>query len=304
MFSPTEKHALPRLRPGSLPGRPAQQVSYVWQGQRLHDASTPTISAMDHGFTVGDGTFETLLVKGGQPFALHRHWLRLCAGCRSMNLEPPSLEMMSRAFQEVLRANQMQSARLRFTVTSGVGPAGAVSAGGTPTYVASATHFIEPAASETLITVPWTRNESGALSGIKSTSYAENVRALHFARSRGAGEAIFKNTAGQLCEGTGSNLFIVVDGDIYTPPLNSGCLPGITRELVLECAADAGIHIHESPLYMEDLQNAEEVFITSTMRGVQPVSMVDGEAMPAAPGPETTRLSRLYQQLMQRNMDP
>ncbi|NEE51568.1 4-amino-4-deoxychorismate lyase, partial [Streptomyces sp. SID8455] len=119
-------------------------------------------------------------------------------------------------------------------------------------------------------TVPWTRNERGALTGLKTTSYAENVVALARARERGASEALFPNTVGRLCEGTGSNVFVVLDGRIHTPPVASGCLAGITRALAVEWTG-----AEESDLPMEVLAEADEIFLTSTLRDIQAVHRVD-----------------------------
>jgi branched-chain amino acid aminotransferase len=294
------------------PGSPSPAVSipwpaksYFWQDGALHEASSTTLSPLDHGFTVGNGTFETLLAVNGSAFALTRHWRRLCIGCTAMQIKPPKLEMMRAALQQVLQANQIQSARLRFTVTSGVGLAGATTKSDqVPTCVASASPYTPPSANESLVVLPWCRNENGALTGIKSTSYAENVRALHYARSCGAGEAVFLNTQHELCEGAASNLFVVIEGQIYTPPLSSGCLAGVTRELVMEQARKVGISILENRLIRDDLYRADEVFITSTLRGVQPVTNVDNVPFSAAPGPSTLKIRQLYAELQGSYSDP
>jgi branched-chain amino acid aminotransferase len=279
--------------------------NYFWQDGHLHETSSTTLSPLDHGFTVGDGTFETLLAINGSAFALTRHWRRLCIGCIALNITPPAHDVMIEALEQVLQANQMKSARLRFTVTSGVGPAGAVvGSDQVPTCVASASNYHPPAAHESLVVLPWCRNENGALTGIKSTSYAENVRALHYAKSRMAGEAIFLNTQSELCEGAGSNLFVVIEGQIYTPPLSSGCLAGVTRELIIEQAAKQSMTILENPLNRQDLDHADEVFITSTLRGVQPITCIDGIPLPAAPGPATLKIRRLYSELQEHSLDP
>ena len=123
--------------------------------------------------------------------------------------------------------------------------------------------------------MPWTRNERSAVAGLKTTSYAENVVAVEYAHQRGASEGLFANTRGELCEGTGSNVFLVVGGRILTPPLASGCLAGVTRALVIEwCGAE------EATLSMSDLAAADEVFLTSSTRDVHPVSALDGRALP------------------------
>ena len=132
-----------------------------------------------------------------------------------------------------------------------------------------------------MATVPWPRNERGALAGLKTTSYAENVVALAEARRRGATEAIFANLAGHLCEGTGSNVFYVVDGELRTPTLASGCLAGVTRGLVLEWVGGREV---DEPIEVVD--RASEVFLASTTRDVQGVTRWDERDLPA-PGPVT-----------------
>ena len=123
--------------------------------------------------------------------------------------------------------------------------------------------------------VPWPRNERGAMAGIKTTSYAENVKALAYAKERGCTEALFETTTGLLCEGTGSNVFVGIDGRLLTPPLSSGCLAGVTRDLLLE-VTDAV----EEDIPMAAFREADEVFLTSTGRDVQPVHRVDDRRVP------------------------
>jgi branched-chain amino acid aminotransferase len=124
--------------------------------------------------------------------------------------------------------------------------------------------------------VPWARNERSAIAGAKTTSYAENVVALAEAHRRGAHEALLPNTRGELCEGTGSNVLLVLDDELVTPPLSSGCLAGITRELLLEWAARDGLPIAERDVPMEALGRASDVLLLSSTRHVQHVSVVDG----------------------------
>ena len=146
--------------------------------------------------------------------------------------------------------------------------------------------------------VPWPRNERGALAGLKTTSYGENVVALAWATERGAGEAVFPNLAGNLCEGTGSNVFLSVGGRLLTPPLSSGCLAGVTRALVIELTGAA-----EEDVPVGVLQDADEAFLTSTTREVQPIALVDGVALPA-PGPLTRAAAESFSALVARDMDP
>jgi branched-chain amino acid aminotransferase len=143
--------------------------------------------------------------------------------------------------------------------------------------------------STSVAVVPWVRNERSAVAGLKTTSYAENVVALDLAHQQDASEAIFANTVGALCEGTGSNIFVVLDGELLTPSLESGCLAGITRELVVEwCGA------RETALPLDVLRDAQEAFLTSSTRDVQPINRVvwdpaDAQLLKVGPVSELAR---------------
>ena len=154
-----------------------------------------------------------------------------------------------------------------------------------------------------VVIVPWTRNEGGALAGLKTISYAENVRALAYVEERGAHEAIFANTKGNLCEATGSNVFLVLDGTCCTPPLSAGCLNGVTRQLLLEVGREIGIPIEERDVPVDALRDAEEAFVASTVREVQPIATVDG-SRPRRPGPITQQLAAAFTDLTNRDLDP
>jgi branched-chain amino acid aminotransferase len=159
---------------------------------------------------------------------------------------------------------------------------------------------VEPATTK-LALAPWPRNERGVLAGLKSTSYAENVIALAWAEERGADEVLFANTLGNLCEGSGSNVFVVRDGEIFTPPLSSGCLAGVTRDLVIE-----GLGVHEEDLPVESLADPSvaEIFVTSTLRMVQGVAQIDQRHFADAPGQVTLRAQRYFAGLMLERSDP
>jgi branched-chain amino acid aminotransferase len=149
--------------------------------------------------------------------------------------------------------------------------------------------------------VPWPRNERGALAGLKTTSYAENVVALHYANERGAGEAVFSNIRGELCEGTGTNVFVGLQGRLVTPPLTSGCLAGVTRGLLVEWLPD---WLEERSLPTSQLAEADEAFLASTTRDVQPIRAVDGHALPTCPGPLTRRAMEVFAEHSARMPDP
>jgi branched-chain amino acid aminotransferase len=277
----------------------------VWLDGRLVPLAEARVSPLDHGLTVGDGVFETLRVYGGEPFAWRRHLARLCASARGLGLPDPDGVALRGAAAAVLDANALADARLRITVTSGVAPPGSSRPRGGPATTIVVAAPIDPvAASATVVVAPWSRNEHGALAGLKTISYAANVRALAYAESRGANEAVFANTAGNLCEATGANVFCVLDGALVTPPLRAGCLPGVTRGLLLELAPDAGVAVAERDVPVGALRDADEAFLSSTTREVQPIGAVDGTPLGRAPGPVTELLARAFRELVRRDPDP
>ncbi|MFB7908702.1 aminotransferase class IV [Kitasatospora sp. NPDC056076] len=262
----------------------------VWINGGLFDPEEASISVYDHGLIVGDGVFETVRAGHGRPFVLTPHLQRLARSAEGLGLPAPDLDAVERGVRDVLAAAPAWAVGwIRITHTSGVGPLASNRGDqGPTTVVAVAEGWSFPAPADVAV-VPWPRCENGALVGLKTTSYGENVKALDHARQRGAGEAVFANLAGNLCEGTGSNVFVVVDGRLTTPPLSSGCLAGITRELVLEWSGG-----EEADLPIEQFAHCEEAFLTSTTRDVQPIRLVDGKALPAAPGPVTSRVRETF----------
>ncbi|MEV6160847.1 aminodeoxychorismate lyase [Streptomyces sp. NPDC052052] len=271
----------------------------MWVNGGLRDADDARVSVLDHGLTVGDGVFETVKAVGGSTFALTRHLDRLTRSARGLGLPDPDLDEVRRACAAVLDANPMALGRLRITYTGGLSPLGSDRGDAGPGLVVALGEARRRPDTTAVITVPWTRNERGALAGLKTTSYAENVVALARAHEHGASEALFANTVGQLCEGTGSNVFVVVDGRLYTPPVASGCLAGITRALAVEWTG-----AEETDLPFDVLEQAEEIFLTSTLRDVQSVHRVDGRELSGEPGPVTTKAMRIFDERAGNDLDP
>lgn len=271
----------------------------IWLNGGLQDLETARVSVLDHGLTVGDGIFETVKAVQGRPFALTRHLDRLARSARGLGLPEPDLDEVRAACAAVLAADPMPLGRLRITYTGGLSPLGSDRGDQGQTLVVALGEAARPADSTAVITVPWTRNERGALTGLKTTSYAENVVALARAHEQGASEALFANTVGQLCEGTGSNVFVVLDGELHTPPVASGCLAGITRALAVDWTG-----ARETDLPLDVLDRADEVFLTSTLRDVQAVHRVDGRELPGAPGPVTAKAMRIFDERAADDLDP
>jgi branched-chain amino acid aminotransferase len=276
----------------------------VWVDGALVPLAAARVSPLDRGLTVGDGVFETLRTYRGAPFAWRRHYERLVASARGLGLAVPASETLLAATRAVIDANSLVEARVRITVTAGEGPPGSSRGDSAPLAIVVATRFVASAETTAVVVAPWTRNEHSATAGLKTLSYAANVRALAFAEARGASEALFANTAGDLCEATGSNVFVVLDGVLCTPPATSGCLLGVTRALLLEVAAESGIEAKECALALSSLGRAAEAFLTSTTREVQPITAIDGVQLPRAPGPVTAQLADAFQALVARHLDP
>ncbi len=273
----------------------------VWINGELLPEDDARVSVFDHGLVVGDGVFETIKVAAGVPFAMTRHLQRLRRSALGLGLPEPDLDAIrAGALAVVAESGAPVLARMRITFTAGLAPLGSERTAGSPaTAIVAMAEQPLPAAAVDVVTVPWPRNERGALSGLKTTSYGENVRALAYANERGGSEAIFPNTVDQLCEGTGTNVFVVKSGKILTPPLSSGCLAGVTRALVIEW-----VGADEADLPLAALAEADEAFLSGTTRDVQPIRNVNGNPLPAAPGPVTRKAAEIFKQRAAELIDP
>jgi branched-chain amino acid aminotransferase len=252
---------------------------------------------------VGDGAFETAKVDQGQVFAATRHARRLDRTLAGLGLPAADHGYLAEGVAAVLGAGpQIEFGRLRYSVTGGAGPLGSDRDDSPLTYIVTAGEQPRPPASASVAVVPWVRNERSAVAGLKTTSYAENVVALAYAKERGAIEAVFANTRGELCECTGSNIFVVGDGVILTPPLDSGCLAGITRAVTIEWCREEGMEVREEAMPIEVLGDADEVFITSSTKDVLAIHAVDDRAV--RPGPVTARAAEVFAKLSADRVDP
>ncbi len=264
----------------------------------LIESGKGVILPNDHSVIVGDGVFETIQVFNGQPFAITRHLRRLKNSSKGLGLLPPNEDAIKDAVDKVLGADP-EAGLIRITWSSGTGPLGSARGGNSGTLiVATQAKKIWPA-SESVHIVPWPRNERGALTGLKTTSYAENVLALETAHLHGSDEALFLNTTGLLCEGTGTNIFLVIEGELVTPSLSSGCLAGITREIVLEIA-----EVIERDILPEELNLCSEAFLTSSTRDLSPISRFDNLEIPLCPGPITQKIAHAFSELKSSQPDP
>lgn len=273
--------------------------SFVWLDGAIIDADRARISPFDRGLTVGDGVFETVKVTRGLPFAMRRHLERLDRSASVLGLPLIDHDLLRAAVGETITANAMSEGRLRITLTGGTERIGPDRQVGEPTLLIAVSDVLSGDHGIDVITVEWPRNERGALAGVKSISYAENLVAMAQATNQGAGEAIFANTLGNLCEGSRSNVFVGMDGRLITPPLSAGPLPGVTRELLLEV-----VEVVEVDLPLAALAEADEAFITGSIRGVQGIRRVDGVALRLCPGPLTLAAEAALARLEGENLDP
>ncbi len=271
----------------------------VWLNDELVDAQKATVSVFDHGFTVGDGAFETLKVVNTQPVALTRHIKRLVHSLNTIGIEFDKEDLLKKAINEVISANKSlgEVMRMRITYTSGVGPLGSDRTKDNFTLVVAVSPESIWPDTALVITVSDPRNDKSILAGSKTTSYAQNAALLSVAKKQGAHEAIMPNTKGELCEGTGSNIFVVKDGQVMTPPLSGGCLGGITRALVIKW-----FDVKEVDLPMSVLKDVDESFLTSSTRDIQPISNIDDRVL-NAPGPIASKMRKEFIEKLSQNYD-
>jgi branched-chain amino acid aminotransferase len=280
-------------------GMTAAGTTVVWLNGELVAEADATISPFDHGLLVGDGVFESLRLYRGRPFAVRRHLDRLERSAQGIALDLPDRAALESAIEEVAAANPgLTDARMRITVTSGRGPLGSARGDARSTVLLAMSAIAPLPPSYRVHVAPWPRNERGALAGLKTVSYAENAIALAWARGQGADEAVLGNTIGNLCEGTGTNVFVAIGGRLITPPVSSGCLAGVTRDLVVELTGAA-----EEDVPLTALADADEAFLTGTGAEVMPIAAVDGRPKPA-PGPLTEKAAAAIIDLTRRDLDP
>jgi branched-chain amino acid aminotransferase len=250
--------------------------SLSWWNGRTVAADAVRIAPDDAGFLHGDGLFETLRVDDRRAHHVGPHLDRLLAGLRRVEIDiPEERGALEEAVEAVAHRAPRPTARLRITVTRGVG--------GVPTRLVTAAPYDPPDASQyrngvAAVLLPDLRIDArGPLAGLKSLCWQMNRLALLRAGQAGAFEALLLNERGRIAEGARSNLLIVLDGGIYTPPLEDGCLPGIIRQHLLAAGA-----IAERSLAPEDLEQAREILLTNSLIGVLPVRRL---ILPTLPRP-------------------
>jgi len=263
----------------------------VWLNGELVDEADARISPSDHGFLLGDGVFETLRTYDGRLGMLAEHLERLEAGAQVLGLPAPDRAVIAGGAQALVSEVARTDVRVRITLTSGPGPPGLVRGDAPATLLITAGPLAPLPETANAVIAPWPHDEHSPLAGVKTTSRADTVLAMAHARAHGADEALFFNQAGNLCEATTANVFFVRLGKVATPPLESGCLAGITREHVLQLCDELGIATLETNLPRYEFGTEDEMFLTSSTREIQPLVKVDDRLVGSGGcGPVTARL--------------
>lgn len=266
-------------------------------------AGEAKISVLDNGFTFGDGVYETLRTYGGRPFHLDRHLARLRASAAMLAIDIPRDDAALAAdLDRLLERAANAESYIRVIVSRGVGEISyRFDRIHGPTIVMAARAY-EPFPDAQyrdgvpVIISSVRRNSPRALDpAMKCCNLINNILAVREAQAKKAAEPLMLNERGDVAEGASANVFIVAKGALVTPPLNDGILPGVTRELVLERAAELGIEARQQSIRVPDLLAAEEAFITSTLKEVMPIASVDGRSIGnGKPGPVTRKLIEAY----------
>jgi 4-amino-4-deoxychorismate lyase len=256
-------------------------------GRGVVDPDTPVVHADDEGFLRGRAAFETVRVYGGRPFRLDRHLERLQASSRRLGLPAPDAAELQRMSTGALRSAGVPNAVLRLYCTPGREGAGGPAAF---VLVVSLPEDLEQLRLRgvRLVSVELGIDPSWPLGGVKSTSYAVNMVAVDRARAAGGDDALLLARGRIVLEGPTSNIWWRRDGTLYTPALETGILAGVTREVLAEAAGGLGYELEEGAFPVDELLGADEVFMSSSVREVMPVSAVDGR--PIAVGPAAREL--------------
>lgn len=255
---------------------------WIYLNDKLVLGNEAVISPYDHGFLYGHGLFETMRVYNGRVFCLNEHLQRLADGGEVLGWpEWFDADHLSSSIYQTLEKNGLQDASVRLTVSRGMGASRPDPLSCSQLTVVVFAMPIQPVSNEvyeqgwSLVTTHIRRNLTSPLCTIKTANYLDNILAKAEARQQGASDGLLLNTNGSIAEGTMCNIFFVKGGRLITPDKNSGLLPGITRAKVLQLADQAGIDIEERQVYPDELLRVSEVFLTSSLLEIMPVTMID-----------------------------
>jgi branched-chain amino acid aminotransferase len=245
----------------------------------------PRVGAMDRGFQLGDGVFDTLAALKGVPLALDRHVARLVRAAEAIGIAA-NRAAIEAAIAGVLADLAGRDAIIRTTVTRGQGARGLWPVEPPqPTLLLTAQPWSAALAGQParLVVASTPRNERSVLSRIKSLAYLDNILAAREAAACGADDALILNTQGRVACTTIANVFALKHGRLLTPPTSEGCLDGIMRGLVIEKSANLGLAVEETAMHVDDLLDADAVFATNSVRFLRPITEIDGKALAQSP---------------------
>jgi branched-subunit amino acid aminotransferase/4-amino-4-deoxychorismate lyase len=274
------------------------------------DARAARVSALDRGLLHGDGLYDTWRTYGGRCFAVAAHLRRLAAAAKRLALPAPGTPRLWAARAEQLAArNGLPDAAVRLTLTRGaMGDALLPERSGPPTLLLTVRRLPPDLAAQqatgiACVLLPFPRDAAFPWSTMKLVGHASAIVGRRHAVQRGAAEGLYVTLAGDVTEGTTSNLFVVEGRTLLTPPHESGVLGGVTRDLVVRLAGRAGLRVREQRLAASRVQRAAELFITASTVEVLPVVRLDGRRVGnGTPGPVTRRLQRAYADHVRRAM--
>jgi branched-chain amino acid aminotransferase len=277
----------------------------VYLNGELVPISQARISLLDYGFLFAYALFETMRAYSGEIFKLERHLERLAGSAAVLEL-PVERERWQEGIRAVLQANTLKEARVRLVLSAGPGDLVPDLATCThPTLCVLAVPYKPPSADiyehgYSVITSSLRRNSYSPLPGFKTSNFLESLLARREARRVGADDALLLNDRGLVAEASSSNVFVVRDGRLLTPRLGSGLLPGVTRGVILELAAERGIPAAEVDLRPEDLSEAAEIFISNSIIEIMPVTKLNGRQIGTGQaGPLSLELTDAYRRAVQ-----
>ncbi len=253
------------------------------------------------GLLSGWGVFTTVLLYRGEPLAFERHWARMARDAARLRVTMCYEEdFVRKAVVDLARANGRQDGMVRVSIVRNSGGLWAEAQDRPPSDLLVFTRELVPwPATHRLMLEPRATFSAGEYAGAKMLSWVGKAAVFEKARAEGFDDALLVNEKGQLAECTSSNIFLVRDGKVLTPPLSSGCLPGVTREILLEIAPAARMEILEQPLTTDDLSSAKEVFISSTTREVAAVESISPKWKYPAPGKATLVLEIAFRKYVE-----
>jgi branched-chain amino acid aminotransferase len=270
----------------------------AWSDGRVLPVEQVVVSALDRAVLYGLGAFETVRLHGGRPFLLERHLARMQHSLAALHLDPPeALAGLSEGVVALADHLHASSALCRITVTAGAGPELAGVPGAGMRVIAHLRPAPEPPIRPARVGLaPYAHEARSPLSGVKSTSYLEHYLQRDVAERAGRVDDLLVDGHGHVTEATVSNVFGVLDGRLCTPPLSAGILPGVTRGVVLELAAELGLAVDERPLPVDELGSLQECFLTGAGKCLVDVDVLDGRPLDA----ERPVTAALKQGLVQR----